>query len=109
MINTIQMSSAPSTKPQRKNPYILSSLLNSINYIGFNTGAPDKFNGLVFFGAEKSDKHKGYHVNMKSAASLTQDQIDRILQIVNEGRETPITFERPHKVKTPEIPERAQE
>ena len=81
----------------RKTPYILSTLLSSINAVAANNGSPDKMNGLVFFSADKSENHRGYHVLMKSAASLNQDQIDRILQIINEGREKPVTFERPRK------------
>ena len=90
------MSAAPQ---QRKTPYILSSLLGSINSSAYNSGNPDKCDGLVFFSADKTttEKHKGYHVLVKNAAVLNQDQIDRILQIINENREKPVTFERPRK------------
>ena len=80
---------------QHKMPYILSSLLSSVNSVASSNGNPEKFDGLVFFSAEKNERRKGYHVVTKNTIMLNQNQIDRILQIVNEGRENPLTFERP--------------
>ena len=99
-------SNAPTQQQRfrRRLPYILTSLLSSVHRVAANAGRPQSLNGLVFFTAtqnqpneEVSHRPPNYHVNLKTAADLSPDQIERILAIVNENRTNKLEFEKPRR------------
>ena len=83
---------------QRKTPYILSSLLSSVHRVAYNNKYPQNFNGLVFFNADKHKEDNSYHILMKNCDSLNDDQLARIIAIINETHEKKdFTFEKPKR------------
>ena len=95
-----------SDKPQpSKTPILLKTLLGKIHFTAREIGNPESFQGVVFFKADKTERGRpdSYHVLLNNTTELTQDQINRIVDIINESRPSDQKFvveSKPRKQRT---------
>ena len=80
------MSSEQSTSS--KLPKLLKNLLGKIHYTAREISNPETFTGIVFFKADKITRGRpdSYHITLNNSTELTEEQINRIVAIINESR-----------------------
>jgi len=71
-----------------KVPILLKSLLGKVHYTAREIGNPETFTGVVFYRADKIERGRpdSYHVVLNNSTELTENQIARIVDIINESR-----------------------
>ena len=97
--------SANQEQKQSNTPILLKTFLGKVHYIAREIGNPESFDGIVFYKANKTDhgKPNSYHVVLNNSTELTNDQINRIVDIINESKPTDKKFNvesKYHKHKT---------
>lgn len=69
------------------NPF-LKAFFGKVYNVAHVNNNPESFNGIVFYNATKADKKRhNYFIKLNNSTMLSDDQISRIVDIINESHD----------------------